>query len=926
MMRQAVRVFNVVILVWLLVSCGADTTTEGYVTNARQHLNDGEVSAAVIELKNALRKDAAHGEARWLLGKTYFELGDMASADKELRRALQLGISEDQVVPLLAQAFLALAKHDELQALLVEQLPSSDSRGVVLAAQGLGQLAKGQREASAQRIARALDEAGGLAYVQMAKAFLLSAESDLNAIREQLDEVFKIDPDYAPALSLLGDLDARERKLDAADAAYGRAIDARPDSFEDRVKRVLVSIELQKYDVAQDEVTKLLAKAPKHPGVNYAQGLIYFHEKKLPEAQTAFEQALVAKSRYPQALYYSAAVHLALGNRQQAEAYAGDFYNLAPGNVAARKLLGVVKLAGEDYARVEELVRPVIAAVPEDVDAMNLLAATLLRQGKTDEGIELLTKVAELQPDSPVAQMRLGAGMLAGGEQTGVQYIESALSLNPDYEQADILLVLNFLRENDIGRALSSAQAFRDRQPDIATPYNLLGRVYSAAKNDKKARESFEKARSIAPGDPFASQSLAQLALRESNYDLADGYYQEILKHHQDNLPALLKLSVLEEARGDSKAMVAYLERAIGAHPTAPQPRLILARYYLAKNRADKVPVLLSGLNDEDKQSPGGLLVAGMSQLAEQDYRAATASFEKLVVLQPEAANVRYLLAQAYDGGGTGKDERVEAELRKAIELVPAYIEPHLALARLLLKQGRNEAFDKQLAHVDALAPENPGVWLLQIAQAQAKGDAGAVLAIHEKAYEKLPSTSTVLGLARQKLAMGDADGAISLQTGWLRNNPEDVAVYVALADVYINTNNAQLAIDQYINALKYAPDNLVVLNNLAWFLRDVEPEKSVRYALQAAKIDGESPDVQDTLALALLANGQLTEAKEAIARALAKTPDNASMRYHRALIQTASGQKSNAISELNTVLRGSDDFQERSEAEALLKKLKAGG
>ena len=200
------------------------------------------------------------------------------------------------------------------------------------------------------------------------------------------------------------------------------------------------------------------------------------------------------------------------------------------------------------------------------------------------------------------------------------------------------------------------------------------------------------------------------------------------------------------------------------------------------------------------------------------------------------------------------------------------------------------------------------------------------MLAIHEKAYEKLPSTSTVLGLARQKLATGDADGAISLLSGWLSDNPEDVSVYVALADVYINTNNAQLAIDQYIKALKYAPDNLVVLNNLAWFLRDTEPEKSVDYALQAARIDGESADVQDTLALALLANGQLIEARDAIARALAKIPDNASMRYHRALIQLASGQKSSAISELNAVLRGDDDFQERSEAEALLKKLKAGG
>jgi len=54
--------------------------------------------------------------------------------------------------------------------------------------------------------------------------------------------------------------------------------------------------------------------------------------------------------------------------------------------------------------------------------------------------------VAELEPDSPMAQMRLGAGMLVGGEQGGVEYIESALRLNPEPQQGEILLVLNYLR------------------------------------------------------------------------------------------------------------------------------------------------------------------------------------------------------------------------------------------------------------------------------------------------------------------------------------------------------------------------------------------------------------------------------------------------------------------------------------------------
>ena len=51
-------------------------------------------------------------------------------------------------------------------------------------------------------------------------------------------------------------------------------------------------------------------------------------------------------------------------------------------------------LTDENIARGERLVRPVVAANGEDVVALNLLASALIAQGKTDEGLDLLAKVA----------------------------------------------------------------------------------------------------------------------------------------------------------------------------------------------------------------------------------------------------------------------------------------------------------------------------------------------------------------------------------------------------------------------------------------------------------------------------------------------------------------------------------------------------
>ena len=923
-MNRFYHVVAILLVSGVLLGCGENITATEYVDNAKRHLVDGELTAATIELKNALKSEADNAEARWLLGKIYYDLNDMPSADKELRRARQLGVPAEQVSPLLAQAFLKQGKFAELQALSAEGL-GGEPLAMLLSAQGLGRLAQGELAEAGELIERAVGEAPDLAYAQMAKAHLLQMGGDELLVRAQLDVVFALDANYSPALSLLGDLEMRQNKLQAAEQAYSRALDNTLDStdtFNDHLKRALVLVALQQHDRAQDDVSYLLARAPKHPSVNYVQGLIYFQQKNLVEAKAALNLALPAKGRYPQVLYYLAAVHLLEGNQEQAAAYIGEFHAIAPGSTAGRKLLAKIRLDEKNYTEVEALVRPVLALGLNDAGAMNLLANALLRQGKTDEAIDLLSEVAELEPDSSMAQMRLGAGLLASGEQAGIEHIESALRLNPDYQQGEILLVLNYLHQNELEKALQAAEDYRQRQPEIAIPYNLLGRVHMTAKRKAKAREAFQRAREVAPGDPFACQSLALFAIQEQRHSVAEDFYQEILTYHKDNLPALLKLAALKQLNGDETGMLEYLERGMEAAPNAIQPRLVLARYYLSQDRPEKVAVLLNGFN-AGAGNPEASHLLGQAHLAEGDFHSAQASFEKLLLLKPNAAKGHYLLARAYEGLGRHQD--VEAALRQAIELAPEYIEPRVALARLSLKEGNNEVFERQLEQLEVLAPDSPVIWQLQIARAKLKSDEAAVLAIYKKAYKQLPNTATLLGLAGQKLARGDEDGALNLYRSWLSDHPDDGSVGLALANLQIKMNDTAAAITQYRQVLNNDEGNLIALNNLAWFLRDSEPSQAVNYALRAVAIDGESAAVQDTLAMTLLADGQFNEAKNAIAKALGKTPDDSSMRFHRVLINLASGQKSSGLSELRRLLNTPEQFPERGEAEALLIKLSSG-
>ena len=86
-------------------------SAEDYLQAARKYLSDGEVNAAVIELKNALQEDPANLEARLMLGGVYLKLRDGSSAEKELKRAIALQAAKEHWQLQLGRAYLLQRKY-----------------------------------------------------------------------------------------------------------------------------------------------------------------------------------------------------------------------------------------------------------------------------------------------------------------------------------------------------------------------------------------------------------------------------------------------------------------------------------------------------------------------------------------------------------------------------------------------------------------------------------------------------------------------------------------------------------------------------------------------------------------------------------------------------------------------------------------------
>ena len=926
MMQKIAKRFLGACLICLSVACGGSLTDVQYVDRAQDYLDRGELKAASVELKNALQMNRENAQARLLLGKVQLEVGNAAEAEKELRRASELGVADGAVLPLLARALLAQGNQEELQALPVANLMTKDQKAEVFAAQGLGDLAQGEVDAAAGLIDQAVSLDPHSAYAGVAKARLLVAKREYGLARRELDGVLEREAAYALAWSLLGDLETVDRNLAQAEAAYTKAAQNRVDNLNDVLKRVMIRIQQNKYQAAQKDIDVLKKQAPQHAGVNYMQGLIHLKDNRLPEARAAFELTLRANNdRHLQAVYYLGVTHLRLGNRQQAEDYGNQLLSAVPGSIPGRKLMASIMLGDRKYAAAEELIRPVVASREEDVEALNLLAKALFKQDKTDEVIELLEKSVSLQPDSAVAQFRLGAGLLVARKyHGGIDHLEKALEMDPQLQQADVLLVQYYLEQKAFNKALAAAEAYRERHPDSAAPYNLIGRVQLVSGQELGAAKAFTRAREIEPGDPQASHSLATLAalaLRKKAYQEARGYYQDVLEHHENDLGTLLKLAVLDGAEKKEQLMLEHLQQAATAHPESVRPKVLLARYYLTRGKPEKVPSLMLELSQ--RQSPAVLEVMALTQLAQQRYPEAKYDLQQLIEQQPHSAQAHFLLARAY--AGLGDRAGLRRELERATELAPRYFAARLALARLLLLEGEKEKASEQLAVLNELAPDHTDVLGLRAALARVQGDQETASALLEDVFETSPGTASMLSFARQRSAMGDQAAAFELQEQWTEGHPDDLAAKLALADAYSQLDQVEPAIAQYQQVLEKDKQNVAALNGLAWHLRNKQPAKALECVERAAELKPDSALVMDTLAVVLLKNGEVERAKRTIERVYEKKLNEPIVRYHRAMIDAAAGDKSVAIAALQALLGEGGDFAERTETQQLLTELQAG-
>ena len=568
-------------------SCGKTEDAQTLISDARQYQERGDNKAAVIQLKNALQNNPNNADARYLLGTIYNKTGDYKSAEKELRKALSLGMSPVKVLPDLGQTLLSLGLFQQVLD-DTDQLSHNNSAEIA-SLRGNALLALGKVKDAKVAFDLALKDKPDFpdALIGLARYSLL--EKDMESATTFAEQAVARNPQNVSAWLYKGDLLRMKGEVDSALAAYDEVVKLKPNNPVAYLNKASLEIGEKKFDVAKANIDSARKVAPGSLMVFYTQALLDFNQQRYAAACGVLATGIEQDARTfaePSARWSgTSGTGLKPASRTPPEALSGKGSDKYP----CAKIAGirpVEKQAGSAGNRCS-------GACPkngrQDPQMLALAGESYMQVKDFAKATEYFEKAASIAPKSATLHTALSMSRMAQGEtQRAVSELETAAKLDPKSGQASILLVMTHLRLKEFDKALAAVRNIEKEHSDNPLVENLKGGIYLGKKDESRARASFQKALTLQPTYFPAVMNLAQLDLQDKKPEAAKKRFEAVLETDKKNIDAMTALSSLALSQGQKKEATSWLERAVAENPDALQPSIQLASHYLRYGEKQK--------------------------------------------------------------------------------------------------------------------------------------------------------------------------------------------------------------------------------------------------------------------------------------------------------------------------------------------------
>jgi putative PEP-CTERM system TPR-repeat lipoprotein len=866
------------------------------VKEAEQYIVQGNLKAAEIELRDAIREAPQDPVLRARLAEVYLREGDAQSAEREARAARVRNGNEADYLPVLADALLRQEKFADLTELVQpgDRNPVLESK----ARTALGIAAWGLRDqANAETLlseAIKLDPNAVRPKIQLARLLTGTKPTEADKL---IDEAIAANPRSAEALQVKGAMLSSRGDQEGALRLFDEALKIEPKSLLALLSRASVNIEQEKYKAADQDIDVILKADPDHFMANYLRGVELAKQQSYAEADRIFDRLSPGFSTFWAGYYVQGATKLALGQYAQAETSLGKYLAHLPDDLRAARLIATAALQQQAAPRAIEYLKPLVEKMPADAATLAVLGSAYMVDHKPDLALQQFEKAATVDPDNPAIKTQVGISEIGAGQgQQGLATLEQVFGTEAGAPIAGPTLVINELRAKRLDKAAEVASSLLQRDTKNPIYHSLLGVVRAAQQDYPEAESAFRAALAINPDLTAATRALARVYSATGQTNEARTLYNDLLAKNPNEVTALLGLADTYIAQKEWTGAIDAINRARTAAQNDSAPGLKLVGVYEKRQDWSNAKALAAELAAQFPGDANILDTQGQAQLAAGDTNGAISSFKRAYVLAPSSQPIlsRYLAALS----GAKYFTEARGVLQEAIARDPGNTSLKADLVRV---EGEINGVDAAVAEARAMAKGDPENDIYDLVPAELYEKAGRrpdAIAVLEKAAAARPSDEGLtIALARLYSRSGDflkAEGALSAR---LHADPQSVVIGSAMAQQYLATGRAQDAKKLFADLVARQPHEVSALLGLAEIATTERnwPE-AMDYLNRARAVEPNDPAPGIALVKLALARQDWKNAVTTATQIAERFPTNFDVLDAKGRAQTVSGDTEGAI------------------------------
>ena len=441
-------------------------------------------------------------------------------------------------------------------------------------------------------------------------------------------------------------------------------------------------------------------------------------------------------------------------------------------------------------------------------------AAQEISRGDCAVAVELIRKVLESNPRSPVAYNLLGVCLAQANEADRARSaFEKAIELNPQLASARVNLGRLLIQMHQEATAIDHFKAAIGSDPEILTrdatsysSFNIFGMCLMSDGKYERAREAFERAIRINPRYVPAQVNLGNALVALHQDDDALKQFLGVIAVKPNDLLALKNAGLIYGRQEKFDQAVEYLRKARAIAPGDQDVGVALAGAEISAGHPQEAKRLIGDLARAGKLQPSGCQKLALFWLENGEPQSAVELVRSDPVLAAEFYKSAYAKAEAeFDAGGYQKARKILEAIRD-LRIPDAAFHDLLGSAYYAIDDPKKASEEFQEAV--RLEPADPEHYFKLGMVFLKHRTAEPAIYVFRIALNSRPDVPKLwLGLGLSHYLAGRLDEAEPALRKALALEPNYESAYVVLADLLEQSRRTGDALDIVRKAMEVQPD-----------------------------------------------------------------------------------------------------------------------